>query len=247
MTSQLGALVGEIKGIAHTLAGGASGVASASTEAGRAVGEIAEAVGGVAEGAERQAQMLRDARESAEAARTAAEHGAETALRMSTVMGELDARSAEITTIVQTIQAIAEQTNLLALNAAIEAARAGEQGRGFAVVAEEVRKLAEESQRAAGTISGLIADTQAASGEAVRIVNDEAIGSFERIGTGIAAIHDLLAQVSTVSEDTSAASQEISAATQQTSASSQEVAASVQQFASDAETLERLAARFTTA
>jgi methyl-accepting chemotaxis protein len=247
MTSQLGALVGEIKGIAHTLAGGASGVASASTEAGRAVGEIAEAVGGVAEGAERQAQMLRDARESAEAARTAAEHGAETALRMSTVMGELDARSAEITTIVQTIQAIAEQTNLLALNAAIEAARAGEQGRGFAVVAEEVRKLAEESQRAAGTISGLIADTQAASGEAVRIVNDEAIGSFERIGTGIAAIHDLLTQVSTVSEDTSAASQEISAATQQTSASSQEVAASVQQFATDAETLERLAARFTTA
>ena len=64
------------------------------------------------------------------------------------------ARSREqIGGIVDTITDIAEQTNLLALNAAIEAARAGEQGRGFAVVAEEVRKLAEESQAAAGSIS----------------------------------------------------------------------------------------------
>ena len=61
-------------------------------------------------------------------------------------------KSEEIGAIVGTITGIADQTNLLALNAAIEAARAGEQGRGFAVVAEEVRKLAEESQKAAGEI-----------------------------------------------------------------------------------------------
>jgi len=81
-------------------------------------------------------------------------------LESAKMVAELERQSEEIGKIVHAVARIADQTNLLALNAAIEAARAGEHGKGFAVVADEVRNLAEMSEKSARGIQEVVNEIQ---------------------------------------------------------------------------------------
>jgi len=234
---------------------------TAAEEVAAAVQQSAEQAEQAAEVAERARDTAKQGVEAAEQANVAMYSVRDSSQGVTVAIRELAAKSEQIGAIVQTITGIAEQTNLLALNAAIEAARAGEQGKGFAVVAEEVRKLAEESQRAAHEISELIGAIQDETATAVHVVEDgaqktadgvgvveQARAAFMTIGQAVedmtarieqiaATAEEISASAATMQEsigEVSAVAEESSASTQEVSASTEETSASTEQIAASA-------------
>ena len=218
-------------------------------EANAAAGASASAALATAAAAEEAREVAREGVAAAASATEAIQSVAAASASVGNAIEDLSARSEKIGGIVTTITGLAEQTNLLALNAAIEAARAGEQGRGFAVVAEEVRKLAEESQRAAAEIATLIGEMQAQTRQVVGVVadgaarTDEGVATVERtreafllidqavegVGAQIASIAAAVEQISAGSARAEGDVAEVAAVAEQSSASAEQVSASTQQ------------------
>ncbi|WP_217914629.1 methyl-accepting chemotaxis protein [Miltoncostaea marina] len=215
MRGELGAVIGEIRDMAGTLAAASQEMSATAEETGSSVEGIARLMAGVAEGAGRQDEM----------GATAAEVGGEAA-GLAAQAREVADRGVQLTV---AIASIADQTNLLALNAAIEAARAGENGRGFAVVADEVRKLAESA---------------AAASAETRDAFAELAGSVDRTAGCVSRLADATREISEVTRETRQAADHVAGALEGTSAAGEEVAAASEQVAGTAERLVAAVGRF---
>jgi methyl-accepting chemotaxis protein len=256
VSRQLRQVAAELAAGSRQLASASSQLSSNSQSLAQGASEQASAVQRVSESTSRMAQnSSQNAQAAADATRVTAQAD-QIGFRVAAAVqatGEsirsMDRASAEIGTILKTIEEIAFQTNILALNAAVEAARAGTAGQGFAVVADEVRNLAQRSADAARQSADPVTRSAANVKDGLQRVGrlQAEFGSSEEIRHALRNFADSVVSGSRqqAAEITQLAAilQEMNAAIQTMAANAEENAASGEQMSAQAQVLDALSTR----
>jgi methyl-accepting chemotaxis protein len=234
---------GEIQQTSDSLAKRTEQQAAAVEETAAALEEISRTVTDSAKRAEEAGSLVAKTRKGAE-------QSGEVVRNAVNAMGQIEASSKEISSILGVIDEIAFQTNLLALNAGVEAARAGDAGRGFAVVAQEVRELAQRSATAAREIKALITTSTEQVSRGVSLVGqtgkalEDIVGQVVEINGNVTAIVEAAREQATALREVSHAVNTMDQNTQQNAAMVEETTAASHSLAREAENLRDLLTRF---
>jgi len=218
-TEELSSGVEEASGAVEELRSSMEQLASGAEEASKATQESLAAIEQITKGSERASENARQALDRGKAIQTLVEKTAEDIEKLiegvnkasskneesARLVAQLEKQAESIGNIIKTVIRIADQTNLLALNAAIEAARAGEHGKGFAVVADEVRVLAETSEKAANDIREVVNNIQQEVKVVVDAINDSAAKARSQVEKGKSINEDLISVIRGIEEAVKAA------------------------------------------
>ena len=235
MQQSLVSTVSAVRGSTDSIYTGAGEIAAGSNDLSARTEQQAASLEETAASMEELTATVKQNSDNARQATLLAKNASETAARGGQVvdnvvrtMNDIADSSQQIAHITGVIDSIAFQTNILALNAAVEAARAGEQGRGFAVVAGEVRTLASRSAQAAKEIKGLIENSVSRVNIGSEQVS-EAGATMKEIVAAVTRVTDIMAEISSASDEQSRGIEQVSLAVSQMDSVTQQNAALVQE------------------